>query len=106
MIYFIVKKVRFYHNDNERRAHYTTTNATMPNRTDESLTNRITKFQNQLKNEYVSRIPLKYFCDPGLVNQCYKFNTKYVLTLEADMQRLFETNINQTADALPRTVDA
>ena len=47
MIYFIVKKVRFYRNDNERRSHYTTTNATAPNRTDENLTNRITKFQNQ-----------------------------------------------------------
>ena len=28
------------------------------------------------------------------------------MTLEADIQRLFETNINQNADALTRTVDA
>ena len=41
-----------------------------------------------------------------MVNQCYKLNTKYVLTLETDIQRLFETNINQNADALTRTVDA
>ena len=101
MIYFIVKKkVRFYGNDNKRLAHYTATNATTSNRTNENLTDRITKFQNQVKNEYVYRIPLKYLCDLG------KFNTKYVLTLETDMQRFFETNINQTADAIPRTVDA
>ena len=106
MIYFIVKKVRFYGNNNKRRVYYTTTYATVPNRTDENLTDRITKFQNQLRNEYVYRISLKYLCDLGLDNQCYKFNIKYVLTLETDMQRLFETNINQTAGALPRTVDA
>ena len=105
MIYFIVKKNRFYGNDNKSRPHYTTTSATAPNRTDENLTDRITKFQNQLKNEYVYRIPLKYLCDLGLVNQCYKFKTK-CFTLETDMERLFETNINQIADALPRTVDA
>ena len=39
------------------------------------------------------------------LNQCFKFNTKYSLTLETDMQKLFGTNINQTADALPKTVD-
>ena len=42
----------------------------------------------------------------GLVNQCFKFNTKYILNPETDMQKLFQTNRNQTADALPRTVDA
>ena len=78
----------------------------MTNRTDENLTYRITKFQNQLKNECVYRIPLKYLCDLGLVNQCYKFNAKYLLSLEKNMLRLFETNINQAADALLRTVDA
>ena len=42
----------------------------------------------------------------GLVNQCFKFNTKYILNPETDMQKLFQRNRNQTADALPRTVDA
>ena len=78
---------------------------TVSNRANEKLTDRITKFQNQLKNGYVYRISLKYLCDRGLVNQCDKFNTKYVLTLETDMQRLFETNNNQIADDLSRTVD-
>ena len=58
-----------------------------------------------MKNEYAYRIPLKYLCDVGLLNQCFKFNTKYILTLEADMQRLLEANNNQASDALPAAVD-
>ena len=88
------KKVVIEGNDNDRRAHYTTTNATAGNRTDENLTERITKIQDQLKEEYVYRIPLKYLCDLGLVKQCFKFNTKYILTLKTDMRKLFETNRN------------
>ena len=79
------KKVAIYGDDNDMRAHYTTTN-TVSNRTDENLTEKMEKFQDQLKDEYVYRIPLKYLCDVGFVNQCFKFNTKYILTLEMDMQ--------------------
>ena len=75
------KKVVIYSNDNDRHAHHTTTNATTGNRTDENLTERIEKFQDQLKEEYVYRIPLKYLCDLGVVSQCFNFNTKYILTL-------------------------
>ena len=78
-------KVVIYGNNNDRHAHYTTTNATVGNRTDENLTDRIAKFQDQLKTEYIYRIPLKYLCNLGLVNQCFEFNTKYILTLEIDM---------------------
>ena len=49
---------------------------------------------------------MKFLCDLGLVNQCFKFNTKYILRLETKMQKLFETNVNQAPNALPRTVDA
>ena len=73
---------------------------------DKNLTDRIAKFQKQLKNEYVYRIPLKLLCRIGLVNQCFRFNTKFVLTLETDMQKLFETNTNQSTDALPTSIDA
>ena len=38
------KKVVIYRNDNDRRAHYTTMNATAGNRTDENLTERIERF--------------------------------------------------------------
>ena len=98
------KKVKFYGNDNGMCAHHTTTNATHANKTD--LRERVEKFQDQIKSEFVYRIPLKFLCDLGLVSQYFKFNTKYILTLETDMQRLFETNVNQAADALPRTIKA
>ena len=42
----------------------------------------------------------------GLVNQCFNFNTNYILMLETDMQKLFEANANQANDALHRSVDA
>ena len=35
-----------------------------------------------------------------MVNQRFKFNTKYILTLETDIQKLFKANINQATDAL------
>ena len=48
--------------DNDRRTHYT--NASNPtNRTDEDLTDRIAKFQDQLKSEYLYSIPLRFLCD-------------------------------------------
>ena len=99
-------KVAIYGNDKDRRVHYRTTNSTVGNRTDENVTDRIAKFQDQIKDEYIYRIPLKYLCVVGLVNQCFKFNTKYILALETDMQRLFETNTNEATDALPDSVDA
>ena len=80
------KKVKIYGNNNDIRAHRTTTNATHANRTDENLTHRVEKFQDQIKSEFVYRIPLKFLCDFGLVNQCFQFNTLYILTLETDMQ--------------------
>ena len=51
------KRVAIYSNDNDRRAHYTTTNPKVRKKTNENLTERIEKFQDQLKDEYVYRIP-------------------------------------------------
>ena len=42
--------------------------ANAANRTDENLTDRIVKFQDQLKSGYVYRIPLEFLCDLDLVN--------------------------------------
>ena len=52
------KKVRIYGNENDICAHRTTTNATDPDGTDENLTERIEKFQDQIKSEFVYIIPL------------------------------------------------
>ena len=54
-------------NNANRRAHYMNA-ANAANRTDENLTDRIAKFQDQLKSEYVYRIPLEFLCDLDLVN--------------------------------------
>ena len=98
------KKVAIYCTNSDRRAHYTTSTAATGNRTDKNLIDRIAKFR-QLKNQYVYRVSLKFLCDVGLVNQCFKLNTKCILTLETYMQKLFETNINQSTDALPMSID-
>ena len=76
-------------------------------RTDENITERIQKFRTQLQTTYFYRIPLKYICGLGFVNAPIKFNTKWRLTFESDMQRLFESNTNLTDDAeYPNAVDA
>ena len=67
------EKLLIYSNNNDRGAYHTTTDVTAENRTDENLTDRITNFQDQIKDEYVYRIPLKYLCDVGFVNQRFKF---------------------------------
>ena len=41
-----------------------------PKRTDANLTKGIKKFQDQLENEGIYGIPLKFLCSLELVNQC------------------------------------
>ena len=66
----------------------------------------MTNFQNQLKNEYVCRIPLRYFTDLGKINFPTKIDCKIKLFLEADMKKLFESRkLLATGAALP-TPDA
>ena len=80
-------------------------NANAVNRADKNLTKRTAKFAKQLQNELVYRICLKFLFDFCLVNQCFKFNTKCILRLKTDMQKLFETNVNQVdGAALPSAV--
>ena len=91
----------------ERRDEHTANAENANNRTDDNINERIQKFQNQLKTGYFYRIPLKYICNLGKVNQPIRFNTKWRITFEQDMQRLFEANTNLGAAAgLPDTVDA
>ena len=90
----------------EDRQDEQTNDANADNRTDNNIDERIQKFQNQLKNVYWYRIPLKYICDLRLVNTPVKFSTKWDLTFETNMHKLFESKTNQAADGLPNTVDA
>ena len=94
--------------DNEdRRDEHTAANEVANNRTDDNLNDRIGKFQSQIRTTYYYRIPLKYLCNIGLVNQPIQFNTKWRLTFETNTQRLFKSIANQAGGAgLPNNVDA
>ena len=72
-----------------RRANVTNA-ADAPERTDPNFTKRIQKFQDQLKNGRVYSVPVKFLCSLGLANQCLKFNIKFTLMLETEMNKLFE----------------
>ena len=100
------KKKVVLSDDKDRRDKQTAAGEDADDRMDENLNQRIAKFQNQLKNTYWYRIPLKYLVDIGLVNTPIKFNLKWRLTFETNMQKLFESKTNQAADGLPDTADA
>ena len=55
----------------ERRTH---NSSTANDITDLNINERITKFLNQLKNEFVYRIPLHYFSDIGKINFLLKID--------------------------------
>ena len=77
------------------------------NRTDDNIDERIQKFQNQLKNTYWYRVSLKYIADIGQVNIPIKFDTKWRITFETDLQKLFESKTDRgAAGGLPNNVDA
>ena len=62
------------------------------NRSDPNLTYRIANLKSHLFKKWVYKIPLLYLCDLGRVNFAITTNTKIVLTLERNMNELFESN--------------
>ena len=93
--------------DKDRRDQHTANDGGADDRTDDNIDERIQKFHDQLEDTYWYRIPLKFLCDIGFVNTPIKFNTKWRLTFETNMSRLFEIKTNLTAGvAYPDTVDA
>ena len=100
------KKVKLPDGEDRRKKH-TPQNGDADERTDDNIDDRIQKFRTQLQNNYYYRIPLKYICDIGYVNTPIKFNTKWRLTFETNMSRLFESKTNLANDAdYPDTADA
>ena len=55
-----------------------------------SIDDRIPKFNEQLKNEHVYRIPLRYFPDLGKINFPTKINYRIKLHFETEMKKSFE----------------
>ena len=62
--------------------------------------------QNQLKNEYVYRVPLRYFSDIGKINFPSKIDYRIKLFLETNMEKLFESRKALAANATIPEVDA
>ena len=94
------KKEKVLNNANRDRRLNNTLAANAADRTDANLSNRIPKFQDQIKNNFAYRIPLKFLCYIAKVNQCIKikFDTKFMLMLKTEMKKLFETNANNVAN--------
>ena len=83
---FNKKKVAYNKSTLDRKTYNSTAAADI---TDANLNDRLGKFKDQLKNEYVYRIPLRYFRDIGKINFPVKIDFKIRCHLEADMKRLF-----------------
>ena len=61
-------------------------------RTDLNLTYRLAQFKKQVFQKHIHRIPLSLICDLGLVNFSFKTDLRTILTLERNMNKLFESN--------------
>ena len=58
---------------------------------DLNIDERISLFQDQISEEYVYRIPLRYLSDIGKINFPTKIDHRIKLFLETDMNKLFES---------------
>ena len=61
------------------------------NTKDFNIDERILKFEDQLKSEYMCRIPLRYFTDLGKINFPLKIDFIIKCHLETDPKKLFES---------------
>ena len=93
---FSKKKVKLPTGE-DRRKKFIAAGGDADERTDDNLDERIQKFHDQLEDTYFYRIPLKYICELGFVNQPVKFNTKWRIIFENDMSRLFESKVQLAA---------
>ena len=61
------------------------------NAKDLNIHDRISKFQSQLKDEYVYRIPLKCFLETGKINSVVKIDFRIKCHLATEIKKLFES---------------
>ena len=73
---------------------------------DWNIDDRITLFHEQLAEEFVNRIPLRYFSDIGKISFPTKIDYRIKLFLETDMDKLFETRKVLAATAALPSADA
>ena len=74
------------------------------NRSDPNLTYRSAQLKNYIFQKHVYGIPLGLAVDLGLVNFSMKTVTRIIITLERNMNKLFEPNKKVTA--IPESPDA
>ena len=72
--------------------------------TDTNLTYRLAQLKDYISEKHIYRIPLSLIVDLGLVNFSFQTDTKIILTLERNMNKLLESNKNMTA--IPDNSDA
>ena len=85
----------------DRRSHNDNSDA---KRTDPNLANRLAQLKDYIFEKHVYRIPLSLIVDLGLVNFSFKTDTKIILMLERNMNKLFESNKKVTT--IPDNIDA
>ena len=73
-------------------------------RTDPNLTYRLAQLKNHVFEKNVYRIPLTLLCDLGKVNFAMKTDTRIIITLERNINKLFESN--KKVAAIPHNPDA
>ena len=73
-------------------------------RSDPNLTYRIAQLKDYIFEKNVYRIPLTLVCDLGKVNFAMKTDTKIIITLGRNMNKLFESN--KKVAAIPDNPDA
>ena len=115
---FSKKPVYFASENYERRNHnskdltYTGLNAAQQtlkkqlHSTDLNIDDRISLFKEQLKNEFVYWIPLRYFSDIEKINFPTKIDNRIKLFLETNMDKLLESRKVLAANTAIPDVDA
>ena len=73
---------------------------------DLNIDQRIELFQTQLKNEFVYRIPLRYFSNIGKINFPTKIDYRIKMFLETNMEKLLESRKVLAANAAIPKLDA
>ena len=71
-----------------------------------NIDKKIELFKNQLKYEFVYRIPLRYFSDIGKINFLTKIDYRRRMFLETNMDKLFESRKVLASGAAIPEVDA
>ena len=104
---FHSKKPVYLEENANRRPNNNTSDAKL---TDLNLIYRLALLKDYIFEKHVYRIPVSRIVDLGLVNFSAKTDAKIILTLERNMNRLFEsnkkvTNIPDSPDALINIYD-